>query len=88
MYRLGVEAILGLRREGNSLRLRPCIPRDWSGYTLVYRYGATSYEIRVDNPDAVSRGVKRVTLDGEALPDGCVPLLDDGGQHEVRVRMG
>jgi cyclic beta-1,2-glucan synthetase len=87
MYRLGVEAILGLRRVGDVLRIDPCIPRDWPGYELTYRHGETSYRIRVGNPDGVNRGVRVVTLDGEVLPGEEIPLLDDGQQHEVEVLM-
>jgi cyclic beta-1,2-glucan synthetase len=88
MVRLGLEAILGLRRVGKVLQINPCIPIDWSGYELTYRYGETSYRIRVENPDSVNRGVKQVTLDGDELPGKDVPLLEDGQQHEVRVLMG
>ena len=87
MYRLGVEAILGLGRHGKILRIDPCIPRDWSSYTLTYRHGETRYRIRVENPDRVNQGVKRVMLDGEELVDGEIPLVDDGQQHEVQVVM-
>jgi cellobiose phosphorylase len=88
MYRLGLEAILGLRRVGAALRIDPCIPKDWSGYELTYRDGETSYQIRVENPDGVNRGVKQVTLDGEPLSGGDVPLAGDGRQHKVHVLMG
>jgi len=88
MYRLGVEAILGLRWVGKALRVNPCIPKDWRDYELTYRLGETSYRIRVGNPDSVNRGVKRVLLDGEILPGDEIPLLDDGRRHEVRVLMG
>jgi cyclic beta-1,2-glucan synthetase len=88
MYRLGLEAILGLRRVGDALRIRPCIPKDWSGYELTYRDGETSYFIRVENPDGVNRGVKRITLDGEVLSGEDVPLQDDGREHDVHVLMG
>ena len=37
MYRLGIEAILGLQRTGQELRLDPCIPKQWTGYTMTYR---------------------------------------------------
>jgi cyclic beta-1,2-glucan synthetase len=87
MYRLGLEALLGLYRIGESLRIDPCIPKDWPGYDLTYRNGETSYRIRVENPGGVNRGVKQVTLDGEVLPGEEIPLLDDGRQHEVRVLM-
>ena len=88
MYRLGVEAILGLRRVGDTLRIDPCIPRDWAGYELGYRYGETWYRINVENPDGVNQGVRQVTLDGEKLDDRGVLLTDDGNHHQVRVVMG
>ena len=88
MYRLGMEAILGLRRVGKALQINPCIPKDWPGYELTYRYGETRYQIRVENSEGINRGVKQVTLDGEVLPEGEIPLLDDGRGHEVRVLMG
>jgi len=73
---------------GEALQINPCIPRDWPGYELTYRHGETTYQIHVENPEGVNRGVKQVTLDGEALPGGEIPLTGDGQQHEVRVSMG
>ena len=39
-------------------------------------------------PEGVEYGVRQVTLDGQELPDGLIPLVEDGGTHEVRVVMG
>jgi cyclic beta-1,2-glucan synthetase len=88
MYRLGVEAILGLRRVGRVLQINPCIPKRWPAYEVTYRDGETSYRIRVENPDGVNRGVKQVLLDGETLPGREIPLLDDSQRHDVHVLMG
>ena len=55
---------------------------------MTYRHDNTTYRIRVENPDGVNQGVQQVTLDGVTLPDGTIPLSDDGAQHEVHVRMG
>jgi len=88
MYRVGLEAILGLRRAGDRLRIAPCISKDWPGYEIVYRYGESVYRIQVENPDGVSQGVRQVTLDGEERADGEIPLADDGEEHRVRVLMG
>jgi len=88
LYRLGLEAILGLRRVGgDALTVAPCIPESWPGYELTYRYGKTAYKISVENPDGVNRGVKQVELDGEVLPGDRIPLVDDGRPHTVRVLM-
>ena len=88
MYRLGLEAILGIRRVGQALQINPCIPRRWSSYQVTYRNGETTFQIRVENPSGVNRGVKQVTLDGKVLPGNEIPLLGDGNQHQVHVLMG
>ena len=88
MYRLGLEAILGISREGNALNINPCIPRHWPGYKVDYRFGTTHYRISVENPSKVNRGIQKVLLDGKPLPGCLIPLVEDGQVHEVRVVMG
>lgn len=88
MYRLGVEAILGLQREGQALRLEPKISRNWQQFEIDYRCGGSVYHIRYENPNGVEAGVSSVTLDGEKLPSNLVPLTDDGKSHEVLVVLG
>jgi cyclic beta-1,2-glucan synthetase len=87
LYRAGIEAILGLRLQGASLLLAPCIPKEWPRFEIVFRYRSARYEIAVENPHGVNRGVSRVELDGKTLPGGPtrVPLMDDGEAHRVRV---
>jgi cyclic beta-1,2-glucan synthetase len=88
MYRLGLETILGIRRNGRSLRIDPCIPKAWPAYHVMYRVGQTTYSINVENTEGVQHGVRHVTLDGVVLEDQAIPLLEDGSLHEVRVRLG
>jgi len=90
MYQAGVEWILGFRLRGTTLLIDPCIPRAWPGYEIDYRYHSARYEIIVENPQGVSRGVASSELDGQALPDGscAIPLVDDGATHRVRVILG
>jgi cyclic beta-1,2-glucan synthetase len=88
MYRLGIEAILGLRRKGSELHFDPCIPSHWLEYELVYRDGTTTYAIHVRNPEGVNRGVQRIEQDGTVLPDKRVHLQKDGRYHTVIVWLG
>ncbi|MDH5536803.1 MAG: glycosyl transferase family 36, partial [Betaproteobacteria bacterium] len=90
LYRAGIEAILGFRLQGASLLLAPCIPNEWPRFEIVFRYRSARYEIAVENPRGVSRGISYAELDGTMLPDGPtrVPLTDDGGAHQVRVILG
>ena len=47
LYRVGIEAILGLRLEGGELRVEPCLPRAWPGFTATVRIGGRVYTVRV-----------------------------------------
>ena len=88
LYRVAIEAILGFRLRGETLRLEPCIPPNWPGFELSYNYRSATYRILVDNATGKGRGVCRVELDGQQLPNKIVPLSDDGKTHAVRVQLG
>jgi cyclic beta-1,2-glucan glucanotransferase len=88
MYRLGIEAILGVCRVGDVLQVNPCIPRHWASFELTYKVGPSCYHISVDNPHGVSEGVREVILDGEALPGKAIPLSKADTNHMVRILMG
>jgi cyclic beta-1,2-glucan synthetase len=88
MYRVWLEEICGFRLRGDTLTLDPCIAAAWGGFTLRYRYRSARYEITVENPDHICRGVAAVELDGVAVADQTIRLKDDGLPHTVRVRMG
>ncbi|MHB1317041.1 MAG: GH36-type glycosyl hydrolase domain-containing protein, partial [Anaerolineae bacterium] len=87
-WRLGIEAVLGLIKEGEALRIKPTIPPAWDGYEVRYRQGGALYTVRVHNPEHVSQGIRQITFDGEPLAEGMVPLVDDGQAHAVEVVMG
>ena len=88
LYRVAVEAILGIRPSGDTLRFEPCIPCGWPGYEFTYRYGTATYRIRVENSAGACRGVQSILVDGQATEGAVVPLHDDGREHDVRVAMG
>jgi cyclic beta-1,2-glucan synthetase len=90
MQRAGIESILGLRIEGDSLRLDPCIPRSWPRFELVVRRGTSRYEIVVENPKGVQRGIEAAALDGAQVSRSplSIPFTDDGAVHHVLVRLG
>jgi cyclic beta-1,2-glucan synthetase len=90
MYRVGLESILGFRLQGATLVIDPCVPKAWPGFEIAFRYRTARYDIAVENPNGVSRGVIRVELDGETLPgpQARVTLADDGATHRVLVVLG
>ncbi|WP_370655528.1 GH36-type glycosyl hydrolase domain-containing protein [Candidatus Binatus sp.] len=90
MYRAGLEWILGFRLRDKALVIEPCIPKAWKGFEMSFKYHSARYDIAVENPRGVSRGVTRAELDGELLTAGMarIDLCDDAVIHRVRIVLG
>ena len=88
MYRAGLESILGLRRHGATFEVAPCIPASWPGYEISWRVGSTRYEIAIQNPARVCRGVATAEMDGTPGDAHAVALVEDGRVHRLRVVLG
>ena len=83
MYRAGIEAILGIRREGPWLVVAPCIPKHWPGFSATIRLGASHCQIDVTNG-----GKSQALLDGVEIPfaeSARVPL--DGAPHTLQLHL-
>ncbi|MDR6757873.1 cellobiose phosphorylase [Mycoplana sp. BE70] len=83
LYRVGLETILGIHRRGHQLSIEPCIPTDWPGYEVDYRYGAATYRVTVKR--GPQSGQRSLSVDGIRLADEKVALMDDGCSHEVQL---
>ncbi len=87
MYRLIIESLLGLTLEVDKLRVTPCIPKEWDGFKLHYRYRETVYHISVlqqtDGKEPMG-----IHVDGKSQKDNFIPLFDDHKEHWVEVRIG
>jgi cyclic beta-1,2-glucan synthetase len=90
MYRAGLESILGFQVRGTTLVIDPCVPSGWRGFEIAFRYHSARYDITVDNPRGVARGVISVQVDGEVPAEAKtrIPLVDDGSVHRVHVILG
>jgi cyclic beta-1,2-glucan synthetase len=93
LYRAGLEALLGFQLRGDRLRIAPCIPKNWPGFTLSYRHRGkkhvSRYEISVENPRRVCGGEQAVDMDGQTLnAREAVVLVDDGRVHQLHVTLG
>ena len=86
MYRLILESLLGLRLEAGKLRFVPCMPDDWNGYNVHYRYGKTVYHIAVTRTHAVGAEMSTM-VDGVEQSDRAVALIDDQCEHSVEIRI-
>jgi cyclic beta-1,2-glucan synthetase len=89
-YRVALERLLGFRVQGDKLLIDPCIPKSWPGFEMTFRRGGARYDIGVENPQGVCRGVQSVTLDGQVVRGDLplIPLVDETAGHTVRVVLG
>lgn len=78
--------MLGIRLDFEHLTIDPCIPADWKEFSAVRRWRGAEYDIHVENPDGVMKGVQELYLDGEKVER--IPVMAQGSRHDVRVVMG
>jgi cyclic beta-1,2-glucan synthetase len=82
MYRAGLEAILGISRESNVLRVKPSVPEGWNTFEVSTKFGNTLYRVTMargatlQHEDAIS--VTTITP-GEYL----INLQDIGGTQQI-----
>jgi cyclic beta-1,2-glucan synthetase len=66
------------------LHFEPCLPSEWGSFKVHYRYRETVYHIEI----VQGLGAAAMTIDGEVQVGGPIPLVDDGREHVVEVRLG
>ena len=84
-YFAATRYMLGVRPGFDRLEVDPCIPANWEGFGVRRRWRGAEYDIRVENPEHVEKGVRTVEVDGQTVDR--IPAFD-GGTHRVRVVMG
>jgi len=87
-YQAATKYILGILPELSGLRINPCIPSKWDGFTVERKFRGATYMINVKNPSHVSSGVRSVTVNGKTLDTSLVPVAQAGDVITVDVIMG
>ncbi len=80
--------ILGIQPDYTGLKIDPCIPSEWSSYTIDRTFRGAVFHITIDNSAAVQKGVTKVTLDGAEISGNIIPPQPAGTTHNVIVTMG
>jgi N,N'-diacetylchitobiose phosphorylase len=87
-YFSATQYILGLKPELDGLRIDPCIPSAWSGFSAARKFRGSLMRITVHNPEGVCKGVVKMTVDGREIPGNLVPVDLPAGEHQVEVWLG
>ncbi|MBR1685300.1 MAG: glycosyl transferase, partial [Clostridia bacterium] len=80
--------ILGIKPDWDGLKIDPCIPASWDGYTVSRAFRGTRYNIHITNPDHVCKGVRELKVNGETVEGNIVPVISGKGDVEVEVVLG
>lgn len=83
MYVAATQFILGIRPDYAGLRIEPCIPADWPGFTMKRRCRGVDYNV------TVCRGEGGLQLDGRHLDGTVVPweLLEGRESAEIVMEL-
>ena len=79
-YRVGITEILGLKKNGNILKIKPAIPKDWKGYNAIYHYMDTTYNVEVIRSDK-----NCVLVDDKSQKNGSIKLVNDKKAHSIII---
>ncbi len=88
MYQAGLEYVLGVKLRRDQLYIQPCVPSDWNSFTIDYRYGKTTYSLKVYCKQEYGVPVKWIVDGKDAESQPYLKLVDDGKGHQVEVHLG
>ena len=81
------QGLLGVQPTYEGLALAPCIPKAWPGFKVTRKYRGATYDIEVKN-SGVNKGVKKLTVDGKAVPGNVIPVAPAGAVVSVLAELG
>jgi len=87
-YFAATQYILGIRPEQAGLRLDPCIPAAWPGFTVTRQFRDKKLKITVENPNGIQKGVAKLVLNGQELPGNLIPVEALKPVNKIQVVMG
>lgn len=85
-YYSATRYMLGIRPDFDALVIDPCVPADWKHFEVNRVWRGAKYEIEVENPDGVMKGIKELYLDGERVD--AITVQPEGTTHHVKAVMG
>jgi len=84
-YTTVLEQILGFKKKGNTLKIYPGVPKDWTKFEIKYLFGGSTYTIKASFESNHNNIVKKVLVDDVDIQDFIINLVDDGKEHEVKI---
>ena len=83
MYQLLAESFFGLKRTGNRLTVKPCIPDAWSQWEIHYCFAQTNYHLKFQKKDSLTQ--IKIVMDGMEQESDDLLLVNDLLNHIVDI---
>jgi len=83
-----VEGVLGIQPEISGIRINPCIPSEWKGFSVYKEFRGKSLDISVDNSTGIQKGVKKIIMNNREYEGNFVPEADMEASNKLTVIMG
>ena len=78
--------MLGVRPQFDTLLIDPCVPADWKEFSVTRKWRGATFDIKVENPNGVMKGVKKIVLNGKEVDS--IPVMEAGTKNDVTIVMG
>jgi cellobiose phosphorylase len=75
-YYTATHWILGIRPEIEGLRIAPCLPKEWPGFTMTRTFRGMTLHIEVQKPRRKASKLKSLTVDGQKVVGDIVPVAN------------
>ena len=85
-YFAATRYILGIQPGFEELVINPCVPPQWETFQVTREWRKAIYNIRVQNPDGVMKGVREMYFDGQKVTR--IPVCEAKSVHDVEIVMG
>ena len=85
-YIAGIEYILGLKIKNQTLSINPCIPKEWEGYFIQYKYKDSIYNIKLKNIYQTNE-VKKVIFNNQEIDERYIKLQDNNRINEIEITL-
>ena len=80
--------ILGVYPTLTGLSINPCVPKTFGDFTMTRKYRNVQYNIKVENPNGVEKGVEKLLVDGVEVEGNVIPYKEDKSSYDITVIMG
>lgn len=88
MYRAITQYMLGFHPGYDRITIDPCLPSSWTTCEMRREFRGDVYELLIEKPLGVQKGVRWLEVDGIRQESNSFPLFGDGASHQIKVLLG